>query len=106
MIFSQENIFICQFNLLEIYLYLHNKKPPRKFLGDFWSIRGWLEFNQYGTQGQFFRWSLPPMVPVSQKESIVPNHKSLYLNRLFASTIFKGSVRDCRLNYPKVATLV
>jgi hypothetical protein len=28
-------------------------------------IRGWLEFNQYGTQGQFFRWSLPPMIPVS-----------------------------------------
>jgi hypothetical protein len=40
------------------------------------------------------------------KESIVSNHKTLYLDRLFASTISKGSVKDCGLNHSKVATLV
>jgi len=40
------------------------------------------------------------------KESIAPNHKSLYLDRLFASTISKVSVKDCGLNHSKVATLV
>ncbi len=88
-------------------------KPPRKFLGGLFNgytigdlIYGWLEFNQYGTYRQFFRWTLPPMLPVSHKESIAPNHKSLYLDRLFASTISKVSVKDCGLNHSKVATLV
>jgi len=53
--------------LLGDILYPQKEKPPRKFLGDFWLFCGWLEFNQYGTQGQFFRWSLPPMIPCSQK---------------------------------------
>ncbi len=57
-------------------------------------------------QWQFFRWTLPPMLPVSHKESIAPNHKSLYLDILFASIVSKGSVKDCELNHPKVATLI
>jgi hypothetical protein len=40
------------------------------------------------------------------KQSIVPNHKSLYLIILFASIVFKVSVKDCGLNHSKVATLV
>jgi len=46
------------------------------------------------------------MLPVSHKESIAPNHKSLYLDILFASIVSKGSVKNCGLNHSKVATLV
>jgi hypothetical protein len=36
----------------------------------------WLAgFQPVRNQWQFFRWSLPPMLPVSHKESIAPNHK-------------------------------
>jgi len=81
------------------------EKTPKKILRSFLIICGWLDFNQYGTQGQFFRWSLPPMMPVSQREhSTQP--QILYLDRLFASTISKVSVKDCGLNHSKVATLI
>jgi hypothetical protein len=40
------------------------------------------------------------------KGRLVSNHKLLYLDRLFASTISKVSVKDYGLNHSKVATLI
>ncbi len=40
------------------------------------------------------------------KRSMIPNHKSLYLEILFASIVSKVSVKDCGLNHSKVATLI
>ena len=81
------------------------KKTPRKFLGIF--VRFVVSWNSTSTEpidssfdGLCLRCCPCP------KRSIAPNHKSFYLDRLFASTISKGSVKDCGLNYSKVATLI
>jgi hypothetical protein len=101
-----KKIYLFAIYVLWGYIISPKRKTPKKILRGF-LVALWLA----GVQPVRNTRAVLSMVSASDdtlfpKGRLVSNHKTLYLDRLFASTISKGSVKDCGLNHSKVATLI